>query len=212
VGEDRDVLLMRVTLPHHPGSLGAVASAMGTIGADIRAIHIVEKYAGVAVNDFVVELPPEQTRESLVLVCEAVEGVRVEWVASHPSGGNLQSDLETASQMVAEPGRAAEILAEAASIIFGSDWSLVVDTSGPPTVVFETAAAPQPDCSSLMLLGPFDAPHLVELSADWLPGQSSGSAAVVPLIRQHALVVGRAGPRFREPELVRLTHLATLVP
>ena len=32
---------MRVTLPDRPGSLGAVATAMGGVGADINAVEIV---------------------------------------------------------------------------------------------------------------------------------------------------------------------------
>lgn len=202
---------MRVALPHHPGSLGAVASAMGTIGADIRAIHIVEKYDGIAVNDFVVELSADQSAESLVAACQSVDGVRVEWVAAHPTGGDLQSDLETASQMATQPARAAQILAEAAPVMFGSQWALLLDVSAETTMVFGTALAPRPDSFAHARLGPYDRPHLVVLSANWLPGGTAGSAAVIPLPHQQVLVVGREGPRFREPELLRLTHLATLV-
>ncbi|HZA74624.1 MAG TPA: amino acid-binding protein, partial [Propionibacteriaceae bacterium] len=45
--------MMRVTLPDRPGSLGAVATAMGGVGADINAVEIVEKGAGIVVDDFV---------------------------------------------------------------------------------------------------------------------------------------------------------------
>ena len=51
---------MRVTLPDRPGSLGAVATAMGGVGADINAVEIVEKGAGIVVDDFIVDLPPNQ--------------------------------------------------------------------------------------------------------------------------------------------------------
>ena len=44
--------LLRVELPDVPGSLGALATALGTAGADIEAIEIVEHRAGgVAVDD-----------------------------------------------------------------------------------------------------------------------------------------------------------------
>jgi hypothetical protein len=35
------VLLMRVALPNRPGSLGAVATALGSIGAQINLVEIV---------------------------------------------------------------------------------------------------------------------------------------------------------------------------
>ena len=53
------VFLMRVSLPDRPGSLGAVASAMGSVGGDINAVEIVEKGDGIVVDDFIVDLPPE---------------------------------------------------------------------------------------------------------------------------------------------------------
>ena len=49
------MFLLRVALPDRPGSLGAVATALGTAGADIQAVEIVEKYEGFAVDDFMVE-------------------------------------------------------------------------------------------------------------------------------------------------------------
>ena len=184
---------------------------MGTIGVDIRAIHIVEKHAGVAINDFVVELPADQTADSLVSVCHSIEGVKVEWVAAHPTGGNLQSDLETASQMVAQPREAARILAEAAPLLLGAAWAMLLNIADEPAVIFGTPEAPQPSSAALAELGPYDNAHLVVMSDGWFPDGDAGSAAVVPLIGQQVLVVARPGPRFREPELVRLTHLATLV-
>ncbi|WP_167455087.1 ACT domain-containing protein, partial [Amycolatopsis kentuckyensis] len=49
--------LIRVLLPDSPGTLGAVATALGTVGADILSVDVVERGSGVAVDDLVVELP-----------------------------------------------------------------------------------------------------------------------------------------------------------
>ncbi|KHL17849.1 UNVERIFIED_CONTAM: amino acid-binding protein, partial [Mumia flava] len=50
--------LLRIELPDVPGSLGAVASALGEAGADIHAIEIVEHRSdGKAVDDVLLELP-----------------------------------------------------------------------------------------------------------------------------------------------------------
>ena len=67
--KDGGVFLMRVTLPDRPGSLGAVATAMGGVGGDINAVEIVEKGAGIVVDDFIVDLPPN-TPETIVRLPE----------------------------------------------------------------------------------------------------------------------------------------------
>ena len=101
--DDVAVFLMRVTLPDRPGSLGAVATAMGGVGGDINAVEIVEKGSGVVVDDFIVDLPPNQLPETIVTACQTLEGVRVEWIARYPEGGGLQSDLEALERMTADP-------------------------------------------------------------------------------------------------------------
>ena len=46
--------LIRVQLPDRPGMLGAVATALGAIGADILSVDVVERGSGIAVDDLVV--------------------------------------------------------------------------------------------------------------------------------------------------------------
>ncbi|MDN6021167.1 MAG: amino acid-binding protein, partial [Acidipropionibacterium jensenii] len=48
--------MLRVQLPDTPGSLGFVATAMGTVDADISAVEIVEKGPGYAIDDFILTL------------------------------------------------------------------------------------------------------------------------------------------------------------
>ncbi|HYI54918.1 MAG TPA: amino acid-binding protein, partial [Microlunatus sp.] len=73
--------MMRVALPDRPGSLGAVASAMGSVGGDINAVEIVEKGDGVVVDDFIVDLPPGRLPETIITACHRLDGVRVEWIS-----------------------------------------------------------------------------------------------------------------------------------
>ena len=71
VRKDVHVFLMRITLPDRPGSLGSVATAMGSVGADINAVEIVEKKSdGSVVDDFIVDLPPNQLPETIVTACQ----------------------------------------------------------------------------------------------------------------------------------------------
>ena len=50
--------LLRVLLPDRPGMLGAVATALGETGADILSVDVVERAAGVAVDDLIASWPP----------------------------------------------------------------------------------------------------------------------------------------------------------
>ena len=49
--------LLRVQLEDRPGSLGSLAVALGSVGADILSLDVVERWSGYAVDDLVVELP-----------------------------------------------------------------------------------------------------------------------------------------------------------
>ena len=58
--------LLRLVLPDRPGALGAVATALGAVGADILSVDVIERSPDSAVDDFVVELPPDKLADSLV--------------------------------------------------------------------------------------------------------------------------------------------------
>ena len=121
---------MRVTLPDRPGSLGSVATAMGSVDADINAVEIVEKKSdGSVVDDFIVDLPPNQLPETIVTACQSLPGVRVEWIARYPEGGGLQSDLEALERMTADPPHAAETLVSLCPVVFRSHWATLIDVS-----------------------------------------------------------------------------------
>ncbi|EUA13996.1 putative amino acid-binding ACT domain protein [Mycobacterium xenopi 4042] len=45
-----------------PGSLGSLAVALGSVGADILSLDVVERASGYAIDDLVVELPPGRCR------------------------------------------------------------------------------------------------------------------------------------------------------
>src|ERR1700749_4434989 len=70
--------LLRLVLPDRPGALGAVATALGTVGADILSVDVIERSPGFAIDDLVLELPPDKLADSLLTAAASVEGVRVE--------------------------------------------------------------------------------------------------------------------------------------
>ena len=208
------MFLMRVALPDRPGSLGAVASAMGSVGGDINAVEIVEKGAdGVVVDDFIVDLPPGQLPETIITACHHLEGVRVEWISRYPEGGGLQSDLEALERMTTDPAHAAETLVSLSPVVFRSHWSVLLDVGrNQVTTLAATNLAPHFDTANAGPLAPFDTTHRIELESGWLPGWTDSTAVVVPLTRDRAIAIGRhGGPAFLDSEIARLHHLAALI-
>lgn len=204
------MILLRVKLPDRPGSLGAVATAMGQVQADIYAVEIVERGDGYAVDDFILTLPATMMPDSLVSACASVEGVEVVWLSRYSAHWGLESDIETVNRMADEPHAAGEILVEDAPIGFHSSWAALIHLDR-PGVVIATALAPELDTAAIALLGPLDELRTAELPAGWQPGWGVTVIAVSPLTGRRAIVLGRqGGPPYLRSELVRLRHLAAL--
>lgn len=202
------MLLLRVLLPNRPGALGAVATALGCVGADINLVEIVEKHDEIEVDEFILDLPPEQTVASLVAVCDALPGVQVRWVRNYPRGGGIELDVELQRRMTADPARAAETLVVAAPLVFRAGWSLLLQLTDVPRVTFASPGAPVLAPDLLVRFAPFDAVHRVALEPGWLPGEDAHHAVVGPVPPDRAVVIGRHGePPFFASELARLAHL-----
>lgn len=67
---------LQVVLPDRPGSLGAVASAIGFAGGDIRALVVMKSEDGRGYDDITVAVPGSDPTD-LVEVLTAIGGVEV---------------------------------------------------------------------------------------------------------------------------------------
>ncbi len=204
------MFLLRVVLPDRAGSLGAVATAMGTVGADIHAVEIVEKYEGFAVDDFMVEVPPGTLPDALITSCTSIDGVEVLWFSHYPVGWGLHADVAVLDDMTENPERAERILTEAAPVVFRVNWAAQVDHAD-GRIHAKTSMAPDVPHLPLNVLGRLDETRDSELPADWLPGWPELLIAVAPFKQGTSLVLARpGGPAFLRSELARLRHLAAL--
>lgn len=205
------VFLMRVSLPDVPGSLGAVASALGGVGADILAVEIVQKRDGLAIDDFVVDSPPDKLPDALISACQGLDGVNVEWISRYPEGGGLQSDLETLERMTNDPEHAAETLVSSAPAVFRSQWAVLVAiaSDGSVAAISSTPMAPDLSPTELQRLAPFDSTHRLSMDGAWIPGYDDSVVVVSPLGGDRAIIIGRlGGPSYLDSEIARLGHLA----
>ena len=67
---------LHVTLPDRPGSLGALASAIGFAGGDIRGLVVVKSEEGKGFDDITVAIPGNDPTD-LVNVLNDLGGVEV---------------------------------------------------------------------------------------------------------------------------------------
>ena len=68
--------ILEVGLPDRPGSLGAVASAIGFAGGDIRGLQVLKNEAGRGYDEIIVAIPGSDSTD-LVDVLSQIGGVEV---------------------------------------------------------------------------------------------------------------------------------------
>ena len=200
--------LLRVELPDVPGSLGRLASAIGSAGGNIDAIEIVERSDGNAVDD--VFLAPGQSvmPDSIISACNALDGVRVLWISRYGAGSNITRDLEVVEAMTSEPDTARNTLVDLAPATFVVDWAVRLQREGDGgKVLHGSSAAPTeiPDGITWPVdLGRGRRIAVPEHLDDWLvAGASIGKGEMIVVAR-------RGGPEILDSEIARLSHLAAL--
>lgn len=70
------IFRLQIALPDRPGSLGAVASAIGFAGGDIRGLVVLRSEAGRGINDIIIAVPGSDPTD-LLDVLNAIGGVEV---------------------------------------------------------------------------------------------------------------------------------------
>ncbi|MFC0433052.1 amino acid-binding protein [Kutzneria buriramensis] len=208
--------LIRVQLPDRPGTLGAVATALGLIGADILSVDVVERAPGLAIDDLVVELPSGRLPDALITAAESVEGVEVDAVRPYAGVLNTHRELELVEEIAARPEQGLEIFAEGVPRIVRAGWALVVTQDGEGVSrLAASTAAPETRMVAVPWM-PLPRATILDGEEDWVPEtwQELGTElAATPLGKpERVLLVGRpGGPMFRAAELARLAHLAGIV-
>ncbi len=124
---------MRIWLPDVPGVLGAVAAELGALQGNVVGLEVLERDAGVAIDELVVELPDETG--ILDAVCRGVrnvpgagvEEVR-ELVGEVPDREDTVLTAAAAILGAGTPADAIEVLASSLMSLFELSWLAVADT------------------------------------------------------------------------------------
>jgi len=138
--------VVRVWVPDRPGALGAVASRIGAVRGDLIGVDILERGAGRAIDELVVDLPRRDLLDLMVSEVNQVDGVDVEDVREVPDGpvDPRLDALETAAFLVQrrDPSDLLRALVAHAARDLEADWAAVVDPSVPQPLASVGSAPP----------------------------------------------------------------------
>ena len=210
--------LLRVQLEDRPGSLGSLAVALGSVGADILSLDVVERGAGYAIDDLVVELPPGAMPDMLITAAEKLTGVYVDSIRPHTGLLEAHRELELIDHVAAADGKhkQLQVLVDEAPLVLRVGWCTVakLTESGPERIV-GSRGAPETQAAETPWL-PLDHAEALDGAADWVPQvwrDMDTTLAAAPLGDPHtAMVLGRpGGPEFRPSEVARLGYLAGII-
>jgi ACT domain-containing protein len=205
--------LLRIVLPDRPGALGAVASALGEVGADILSLDVVERSPGCAIDDLVLDLPPERLADSLVSAATTVPGVRVEYIRPYAGQTDPFRELELLERLAAQPEQSMQLLAQGVARIFRAGWALVLDapTDGHARVLASGGGAPEVPTVPTPWWPPAPT-RVLDAVGEWAPPdwERLGTELAVTPLGERALLVGRPTLRWLPAEMLRLQHLAAI--
>lgn len=209
--------LLRIELVDRPGSLGSLAVALGSVGADILSLDVVERSAGYATDDLVIDLPPGAMPDTLITAAESLSGVRVDSVRPHTGLLEAHRELELLDHVAAAEGKAArlQVLANEAPKVLRVSWCTVLRVSGGELQrLASSPGAPETKADSAPWL-PLERAATLDGNAEWVPKawrDMDVTMVAAPLGDPHtAVVLGRPGPEFRPSEVARLGYLAGIV-
>lgn len=145
--------VIRLWLPDRPGTLGRVAAAIGSVGADVTGIEILERGAGMAIDEVTIDVPDTTSVDDVVVALARVDGVAVEDVRRLDDerldhgvmGLSVLADFIESSGYV-------DVLVAGLRRLLEADWVAVVDR-GRSAVIVASGEVPDPSWLVAFLAG-----------------------------------------------------------
>lgn len=200
--------VVRLWLPDRPGTLGRVAAAIGRAGGDVIGIEILERGAGMAIDELTVQVDgddPVVAVDSVVAELATVDGVAVEDVhrveTDRPEPGVLA--LDVVSGFVTAGSHRIEVLCRGLRHLLEADWVAVVDTERADLQVTD-GRVPDPAWLVAFLVGTNHLPS----AADHTPSD----VVWAPFVGTSFIVAAeRSGRAFRARERQQVERIGRIV-
>ena len=202
--------VLRLWLPDFPGTLGRVAAAIGEAGGDVIGIEILERGAGMAIDELIVVIPSdaEDAMEQLIAEVSQVDGVAVEDIHTVALDRPDQSvlALDTAARIMESPrDERLEATCELVREMLESDWCTIMrrDVAIPLAV---SGDVPDLPWVIAFLAG------TTHLAGDAAHEHTPADIAWAPLdLLDAVIVIGRIRGAFRLRERQHVTLIARIV-
>jgi hypothetical protein len=121
--------IVRLWLPDIPGTLGRVAAAIGKASGDVIGIEILERDAGMAIDELLVSLPRADLVDGMIAEISSVEGVAIEDVHAVAPDRSDQSVLAlevAANIMEALPEERLQDMCSQVRYMLEGEWCAVL--------------------------------------------------------------------------------------
>ncbi|WP_371785251.1 amino acid-binding protein [Streptosporangium subroseum] len=203
------MLRLRVSFPDRPGALGQAARVLGTLGADILQVTVLERETGRAVDDFTVSWPGTPDAETVRDRLSVVPGMRVEGVWPTREIPGTAPDYDLLKHVAADPGRAFATLVDAVSDLASAEWAVIVSSERNEIVHHSWQAPSFEESGGLVGVKMAD---LTPLRPSTLSsGRHQLMSLPVPGAGLHLILARTEGPAFHRAELDRVMRVLEIV-
>ena len=208
--------LLRVQLPDRPGSLGALAVALGSVGADILSLDVVERGSGYAVDDLVVDVAAGSLPDTLITAAEKLPDVHIDSIRPYSGILDTHRELELIDHVATAHSDRLQVLVDNAPRVLRVGWCTVIGIGPQGTYrVVGSPSAPETHAGNAPWM-PLERATVLDGDEDWVPQpwrDMDTALAAAPLgTTGRAMLLGRpGGPEFRPSEVARLGYLAGIV-
>jgi hypothetical protein len=206
--------LIRLRLPDRPGALGAVASRIGSVGADVVSIDILQRDGGVVVDELGVGLAGDHLVSLLRDEILEVDGVVIESIRAleGPVPDLYEELLDVATELFKQSSSSdllEHLVARVRRSLFAG-FAVVLDTST-RTIVASDGDLPEPEKLTAMVRVAQSARVREPLGDVDAVTDEAGAVAVGEMERAGSvLVVGRREPLLRDRERQWISIMAEL--